>query len=52
MLAKMLYRNGKGKIPKGSVVLTGGITEAVIVNKGDYVTSKYNGMGDVSFHVR
>lgn len=52
MLAKMLYRDGKGKIPKGSVVLTGGITEAVIVNKGDYVTSKYDGMGDVSFHVR
>ncbi|MGM0875852.1 MAG: 2-keto-4-pentenoate hydratase [Bacillota bacterium] len=52
MLASMLYRNGKGKIPKDSVVLTGGITEAVLVNKGDYVTSKYVGMGNVSLHVR
>ncbi len=52
MLANMLWSNGKGKIPKGTIILTGGITEAILLNKGDYVTSKYDGLGDVSFHVR
>jgi 2-oxo-3-hexenedioate decarboxylase len=50
MLANMMNRNGLGKIPKGTLVLTGGITEAVLFNQGDYISARYNGMGEVSFH--
>ncbi|PKG23344.1 2-keto-4-pentenoate hydratase [Niallia nealsonii] len=52
MLANMLYEEEKGKIKKGSVILTGGITEAVLLKKGDHVITAYEGMGDVSFHVQ
>ncbi|MFC0272941.1 2-keto-4-pentenoate hydratase [Metabacillus herbersteinensis] len=52
MLANMLFSHGKGKIPKGSIILTGGITEAILLTKGDHVISNYDGMGDISFNVR
>lgn len=52
MLAKMLYKNGKRKIPTGSIILTGGITEAVLLNKGDHVITNYDRMGNISFNVR
>lgn len=52
MLAKMLFRHGKGNVPKGSVILSGGITEAILLTKGDDVTAKYDGMGDVNFFVK
>lgn len=52
MLANMLYRHGKGKVPKGSIILSGGITEAILLNKGDDVTAKYDGIGDVNFFVK
>lgn len=51
MLANMLYAHGKGKIPKGSIILTGGITEAIGLTKGDYVNSTFDGMGEISFFV-
>ncbi|MED4784415.1 2-keto-4-pentenoate hydratase [Brevibacillus choshinensis] len=52
VLANMLSHDGKGKIAKGSIILSGGITEAIMVNKGDSVTANYDGMGSVSFQVR
>jgi 2-oxo-3-hexenedioate decarboxylase len=52
MLASMLYEEKKEKIKKGSVLLTGGITEAVLLKKGDSVLTEYDGMGEVSFHVQ
>ncbi|QED50103.1 4-oxalocrotonate decarboxylase [Cytobacillus dafuensis] len=52
ILANMLYTNGKRKIPKGSMILTGGITEAILLNKWDIVTSKFDHMGEISFRVR
>jgi 2-oxo-3-hexenedioate decarboxylase len=51
MLASMLYEEKKEKIKKGSVILTGGITEAALLKKGDQVITEYDGMGEISFHV-
>ncbi|WP_079507547.1 2-keto-4-pentenoate hydratase [Mesobacillus jeotgali] len=51
LLAKMLYEEKKEKMKKGSVILTGGITEAVLLKKGDHVITEYEGMGEVSFQV-
>jgi 2-oxo-3-hexenedioate decarboxylase len=51
MLANMLWNNGKRKLEKGSFVLTGGITEAVLLQKGDHVKAEFDGMGEVSFDV-
>jgi hypothetical protein len=48
MLANMLARKGE-KLKAGQVILTGGITEAVLLNKGDYVLAKLDGIGQVSF---
>jgi 2-oxo-3-hexenedioate decarboxylase len=52
MLANMLYTDGKGKLPKNTIILTGGITEAIVLTKEDHVKSTYEGMGDVFFQVR
>ncbi len=52
MLASMLYAEGKKKLKKGSVILTGGITEAVLLEKEDRVAARYDHMGEVSFDVR
>lgn len=50
LLANMLSRKGQ-KLRAGDVILTGGITSAVLINKGDYVTGKFDGLGEASFHV-
>jgi len=47
MLANHLGRRGQ-EIPAGSLILSGGVTEAVVVNAGDNVTLRVQGMGSVS----
>ncbi|WP_028603207.1 2-oxo-3-hexenedioate decarboxylase [Ottowia thiooxydans] len=47
MLVNHLGRRGKS-LPAGSLVLSGGITEAVSVKAGDNVTLRVQGMGSVS----
>lgn len=47
MLVNHLGRRGKS-LPAGSLVLSGGITEAVAVKAGDNVTLRVQGMGSVS----
>ncbi|MBV2162988.1 MAG: 2-oxo-3-hexenedioate decarboxylase [Comamonas sp.] len=47
MLANHLGRRGQ-EIPAGSLILSGGVTEAVTVNAGDNVTLRVQGMGSVS----
>lgn len=47
MLVNHLGRRGKS-LPAGSLVLSGGITEAVAVKPGDNVTLRVQGMGSVS----
>jgi 2-oxo-3-hexenedioate decarboxylase len=46
-LANHLGRRGQS-IPAGSVVLSGGVTEAVSVGPGDHVALRVQGMGQVS----
>ncbi|MBS7348730.1 MAG: 2-oxo-3-hexenedioate decarboxylase [Comamonas sp.] len=46
MLANHLGRRGQ-EIPAGSVILSGGVTEAVAVAAGDNVTLRVQGMGSV-----
>ena len=46
MLANHLGRRGQ-EIPAGSLILSGGVTEAVAVNAGDNVTLRVQGMGSV-----
>lgn len=50
-LAKMLSEEGK-VIKAGEPVLTGGITAAHLIEKGDHVAVKYSGIGEVSFFVK
>ena len=50
MLANMLARRGE-KVRKGDVILTGGITGAVMLKYGDVVSGKFEGLGEVSFTV-
>lgn len=47
MLVNHLGRRGKA-LPAGSLVLSGGATEAVAVQKGDHITLRMQGMGSVS----
>lgn len=47
MLANMLAARGE-HIPAGSYVMTGALTEAVAVAKGDSVTARFQGLGSVS----
>lgn len=51
MLANMLARKGL-KLKAGQVILTGGITGAVLLNVGDSVSAKYDGLGSVDFMVK
>lgn len=51
MLANMLSRKGKG-LKKGDVILTGGVTEALLLEPGDEVTAKLDGLGEVSFTIK
>jgi len=48
MLANMLARKGE-KLKAGQMILTGGVTEAVLLNPGDLVTAKFDKIGQVSF---
>tara|TARA_R110000787_G_scaffold123580_7_gene234610 strand:- start:3784 stop:4572 length:789 start_codon:yes stop_codon:yes gene_type:complete len=48
MLAKHLAGRGE-VIPAGSLILTGGITEAIPVERGDNVIARFQDMGSVSF---
>jgi 2-oxo-3-hexenedioate decarboxylase len=50
MLANMLARKGE-KVRKGDVILTGGITGAVMLKYGDVVSGKFEGLGEVTFTV-
>lgn len=51
-LAKMLHeRNGSG-LKKGDIIFTGGMTEAILLNRGDEVVTKFEGMGEVKFSIR
>jgi len=47
MLANHLGERGQS-IPAGSIILSGGITEAVTVNAGDHVTLRLQDLGSVS----
>lgn len=50
MLANMLAKKGD-KVRKGDVILSGGITSAVLLKNGDIVSGKFGGLGEVSFTV-
>lgn len=50
MLANMLARKGE-KLKAGAVILTGGVTGAVMLASGDTVSAKLDGLGEVSFKV-
>jgi 2-oxo-3-hexenedioate decarboxylase len=50
MLANMLVKKGD-KIRKGDVILSGALTGAVLLEKGDVVSGKFDGLGEVSFTV-
>lgn len=47
MLANMLAERGE-EIPAGTFIMTGGITAAVAVEKGDAITVRYQDLGHVS----
>lgn len=47
MLANMLGARGE-EIPAGTLILTGGVTEAVAVAKGDVINVRYQHLGSVS----
>jgi 2-oxo-3-hexenedioate decarboxylase len=51
LLANMLARKGK-KLTAGEIILTGGITEAVMLSAGSYVHVKFDGFGEVTFSVK
>lgn len=48
MLANRLGKRGQ-EIPAGSVILFGGVTEAVAVEAGDHVNLRIQGLDSVSF---
>ncbi|MHA6250794.1 2-keto-4-pentenoate hydratase [Oceanobacillus sp. CAU 1775] len=50
-LANMLSKKGE-KVKAGQPILTGGLTEAVHLSPGDYVSAKYGGLGDISFFIK
>jgi 2-oxo-3-hexenedioate decarboxylase len=51
MLANMLARKGL-KLKAGQTILSGGITGAHMLNSGDVVSAKFDGMGTVDFIVK
>jgi len=50
MLANLLGRQGR-EIPAGTLILTGGITEAVRVEAGDSIRARYQHIGSLSLRV-
>jgi len=51
MLANMLGRKGK-KLKAGEIILTGGITGALLLSEGDVVSVRFDGLGSVDFKVK
>ena len=47
LLANMLARKGE-KIKKGDLILSGALTSAILVNVGDFVSAKFDGLGEVT----
>lgn len=50
MLVAWLHGRGR-TLPAGSIVLTGGATEAVAVASGDAIVARYQGMGSISVRI-
>lgn len=50
LLANMLGKRGR-EIPAGTLILTGGITEAVPINAGDHFTFNFQHLGAIDLHV-
>jgi len=50
MLANMLAKTGE-KVKKGDIILTGALTEALHLSIGDFISAKYDGLGEVRFSV-
>lgn len=50
LLANMLAKRGR-EIPAGTLVLTGGITEAVPINPGDHFSFDFQYLGSIDLHV-
>jgi len=50
MLASMLAKKGE-KLKAGDIILTGGVTGAVMLAVGDTVSAKFDGLGEVGFQV-
>ena len=48
MLANLLAERGE-HIPAGTFIMTGGVTEAIPVAKGDNVNVRFQDLGSVSF---
>ena len=47
MLANMLGARGE-HIPAGTFIMTGAVTEAVAVQKGDFISARFQGLGSIS----
>ncbi|HKM16098.1 MAG TPA: 2-oxo-3-hexenedioate decarboxylase [Marinospirillum sp.] len=47
MLANMMGERGE-EIPAGTFIMTGGITAAVTVNRGDSINIRYQGLGSIT----
>lgn len=47
MLANMMSERGE-EIPAGTFIMTGGITAAVTVNRGDSINIRYQGLGSIT----
>jgi 2-oxo-3-hexenedioate decarboxylase len=50
VLANMLARKGQ-KIKKGDLIMSGALTSAVLLKVGDFVSGKFDGLGEVTFTV-
>ncbi|MEH7249073.1 fumarylacetoacetate hydrolase family protein [Neobacillus niacini] len=50
VLANMLARKGD-RIKKGEIILSGALTSAVLLTVGDFVSAKFDGLGEVTFSV-
>lgn len=48
LVVKVLHEIGEG-LPAGSFVMSGGITEAIAVQPGDYVCARFQELGSVGF---
>ena len=48
MMANELGKRGQ-EIPAGTFIMTGGVTEAIPVKKGDNVNVRFQDLGNVSF---